>query len=136
MEHFQGITAEIISNGQVLTLYNDPDAAENAAIHHYVEAVAGTTFQVKVNLTPQFNFYQMKAHDAVSFRVTIDGNLDDSVYYTQEMLQGKYARVKLDGHTFTGPEHVCKETGQWMRSDFSFCSLVLSTPCNPISTPS
>ncbi len=79
MDHSQGITAEIISNVQVLTLYGDPDAAENGDIHHYVEAVAGSTFQVKVNLTPQFNFYQMKAQDAVWFRVKIDGNINDSV---------------------------------------------------------
>lgn len=42
MDHFQGITAEIISNGQLLKSYNDPDAAEiedSHARHQYVEAL-------------------------------------------------------------------------------------------------
>ena len=50
MDTFQGITTEIISNGQVLKLYDDPDAAEseeNRSRQYYVEAVAGSTFQVK-----------------------------------------------------------------------------------------
>ena len=48
MDHFQGITAEIISDGRVLKLYDDPDAAENEdndARHHYVEAVFWVYFQ-------------------------------------------------------------------------------------------
>lgn len=78
MDHFKGITAEMFSNGQVMNLYDDPDAAETTethARHYYVEAVAGSTFQVKVNLTPQFNFYEMKPAHAVSIAIQIDGNL-------------------------------------------------------------
>lgn len=131
MDHFQGVTAEIISNGQVLNLYNDPDSAEieeSHARHHYVEAVAGSTFQVRVELTPEFNFYQMKPENAVSVLVEIDGNFESSLllHHTKRFLQRKFSEGKTGGRTFTGPRHFCKETGQWMLSDYSFGSLALS----------
>ena len=96
--------------------------------HYYIEVVAGSTFQVKVNLTSQFHFYKMKPEHDVSISVTIDGNNDSSrlIQCTKKSLQRKFSQGKLDGHTFTGPRHFCKETGQWMRSDYSFDNLVLS----------
>lgn len=137
MDHFQGITAQIIANGQVLDFYDDPEAPEipeSRARHHYVEAVAGSTFQVKVNLTPQFNSYRMKAEDAVKISVVPDGNIGGggrAVKYTKKLLQESFSRVYRCSHTFTGPKHFCKEIGQWMRSDYSFGNLVLKETPDP-----
>lgn len=131
MDHFQSITAEIISNGQVLNLYDDPDAAEveeSHARHYYVEVVAGSTFQVKVDLTPQFNFYKMKPEHAVKIRVEIDGIRDTARArtITKRDLQRKSSQGGTVSHTFKSLRHFCKETGQWMRGDYSFGNLVLS----------
>ena len=131
MDHFQGITAKIISNGQVLELYDDPDAAEiedSHARHHYVEAVAGSTFEVEVDLTPQFEFYKMKAEHAVTVTVEIDGRDEISLRDTLTMksLQKKFSQGKPRTSVFFGTRHFCKETGQWMLSDYSFGNLVLS----------
>ena len=131
MDHFKGITAEISSNGQVMNLYDDPDAAENTeshAHHYYVEAVACSTFQVKVNLTPQFNFYEMQPAHAVSIGIEIDGNHDSSreIKYTKRYLQEKFSQGELGGYTFKGLKHFCSEAGKWVWSEYSFGNLVLS----------
>ena len=115
----------------MLKLYNDPDSAgieESHARHYYVEAVAGSTFQVKVDLTPEFNFYKMKPEHAVRIRVKIDGNPNSTsgIYPTKESLQRKFSKGETGGHTVTGPRHFCMEMGSWMRSEYSFGNLVLS----------
>ena len=70
----QGVRIEIISNGSVLPMYNDPDAAEldqTSTRQCYVEAVIGATFSVRVVLTPAF----VKGPcDAVRIVVGFDGN--------------------------------------------------------------
>ena len=129
MDHFQGITAKIFSNGQVLKFYDDPDAAEvedNHARHHYIEVVAGSTFDVKVDLTPQFKFHAMKAEHAVGVWIKIDGQEGGGQRKTKKSLQEEFSRGKPYEFVFSGPRHFCQETGQWMRSDFSFGNLVLS----------
>ena len=131
MDHFQGITAEVISNGQVLDFYADPDAAgneEKRERHLYVEAVPGTTFRLKVTLTPKFNLYKMKAEDAVKIRVDIDGRNESAVrlLVTKESLQRNFSTRKIYEYTFTGLKHFCKQTEQWMQSDYSFSNLILS----------
>ena len=131
MDYFEGITAELISNGQVLDFYENPDAAgieENRARHHYIEAVAGSTFQVKVTLTPKFKFYKMKAKDAVDISVDIDG-CDDSllhVWFTKKELQAEFSMGETIEQMFTGPRHFCMQTEQWKQSDYSFSNLILS----------
>ena len=130
MNHFQGITAKIISNGQVLDFYDDPDAAEgqdSRACHYYVEAVAGSTFQVKVDLSPEFKIYKTKAEHAVKVSVIMDGkNGSQFLIRTTKYLQEVFSRAKSGTATFTGPRHFCKETEQWMWSHYSFGNLVIS----------
>ena len=139
MDHFRGITAEIVSNGEVLNFYEDPDRAETRESHaryYYVEAVAGSTFQVKVNLTPQFDFYEMKPEHVVCMKVMTDGNLGRKVEHTKKFVQKKFLQGKLDSHTFKGLTQYCKETGQWMKADYSFGNLVLSILAFPVSNRS
>ena len=131
MDHFQGITAEIISNGRVLKLYDDPEAAETEegrSRYHYVEAMIGSPFQVKVKLTSQSNFYKMDHGHTVSILLKIDGRNDSSlvIHCTKNYLQGQFSRGESADLTFTGPTECCKETGQWMLNDYAFGNLVLS----------
>ena len=124
MDFFQGITAEIISNDQSLILYNDPDVAEvqdSLGRHFYVEAMVGCTFQVNVNLTPQF---ELKRAQAVRIRVKIDGTIGRASTCTKSCLQKAFSQGKSGGHTFSSVPH-CDETGQWMSSNYAFGNLVL-----------
>ena len=129
MDHFQGITVEVISNGQVLNFFGDPDAAvtdENRARHHYIEVVAGSTFQVKMTLTPEFKFHKMTADDAVQILVDIDGCSSLHVLRTKKYLQEKFSKGKTVEEPFIGPRHFCMRTKQWMLRDYSFSNLILS----------
>lgn len=133
MDHFRGITFAIISNGQALNLYDEFDTPENEdgrSRSRYVEAVAGSTFQVKVNLTPDFEIRTMKAEHAVNVRVRIDGRHDSSLvdHKSKKDLQRKFSNGLFAGFAFTGPRQFCKETREWMWSDYSFGNLVLSIP--------
>ena len=141
MDPFQGITAQIISNGQVLDLYDDPDAAEieeSHSRHLYVEAVAGSTFALKVHLAPHFNFYKMHAEHVVSITIEIDGRDETSIAEscTKKDLQRLFSQKISKEFRFAGPAHFCEETGQWMLSDYSFGNLVLSMLCSSISSKS
>ena len=132
MDPFQGIAVEIVSNGQALDLYDDPDASEieeGHSRHHYVEAVAGSTFEVKVILTSNFKFYGLSAQHAVLIEIEIDNSLYDGIYCQMGGLRKSFLRGQTDGHTFSGSEHFCNETGEWMLSDYSFGDLVLSMSC-------
>ena len=125
MDCFQGITVEILSNDQALILYNDPNAAEiqdNHLRHYYVEAMIGCTFQVKVNLTPQFI---LNGAQAVDFRVEIDGNSPRSTWCTKAYLQKAFSQGKSGGYTFSRIQYFCDKTGQWASSDHAFSTLVL-----------
>ena len=130
MGPFQGIAVQIISNGEALKLYDDPDATEIEEVHsrhHYVEAIVGSTFQVKVDLTPQFKFHHMDAEHAVSILLEIDGHDNSLIFHsTKKELQEQFSRNQFESFVFTGPTHFCKETGRWMASDYSFGNLVLS----------
>ena len=139
MDPFQGITAQIISNGQVLDLYDDPDAAEieeSHSRHLYVEAVAGSTFELKVDLAPHFNFYRMYPEHVVSVNVVIDGRDETSIAgsCTKRDLQSLFSQKMSKEFMFAGPAHFCEETGQWMLSDYSFGNLVLSVLFSSISS--
>ena len=137
MDPFQGITVEIVSNGQALDLYDDPHASEieeGHSRHHYVEAVAGSTFEVKVSLTSGFNFYRLGAQHAVLMRVEIDSSLKKSTYCPMGELRKSFSQGQTDGHVFSGSTQFCNETGEWMLSDYSFGNLVLSMLYLSIST--
>ena len=137
MDSSQGINVEIVSNDQALVLYDDPDASEIAeghSGHHYVEAVAGSTFEVKVILTSDFCFYRMSAQHAVLMQVEIDNSLKDSRYCSMGQLRRSFSRGHMNSDTFSGSKQFCNETGEWMLSDYSFGNLALSMLCLSIST--
>ncbi len=130
MDPFKGILVQVISNGQILSSYDDPDTNDNENPYQrqrYIEAVTGATFAVKVIITDQFDFCHINRGDGVAVRFSVDGlNRDLGYYQTREDIE-KYFRAgipccfKFDKFT-----HFSDKTGRWMESEYSFNALKLS----------
>lgn len=130
MDPFQGIIVQVLSNREPVDLYDDPDAAENEherTRNHYVEAVTGAKFMVKVMLTTDFNLYHLRPEDAIRIRMNLDGR---QVSWYRDVPRDEIEKNHLRGepgcHTFEAVTHFCHRTGQWMRSDFVFGELKTS----------
>lgn len=85
MDPFKGLLVHVISNGQVLESYDDPDASDHEDPYQrqrYIEAVTGATFAVKMIITDQFDFCHISRKDGIEVRFRIDGN-DMGVKYYQ-----------------------------------------------------
>lgn len=84
------------SNGQLLELYDDPDADEvenEYTYNHYIEAVTGATFQVKVMLTTQFELHGLRNNDVAYVALDVDG---------QPLLYNKISRADLEERLLAG----------------------------------
>lgn len=126
MDPFRGITVQIIVNGQSLPFYHDPDVAEEAFQHtrqRYVEAVTGSAFQVKFLLKSDYELYSLGPKDAV--RMSMDVGQSRAWHF--DMLRSDIERRWAQGmpaeHTVTSIRHFCKESGQWVRSSYTFADL-------------
>ena len=76
MSPFDGIIVQVLCNGQCLELYDDPDddKVENErTCHHYIEAVPGATFGVRVMLTTEFDTDGLRWLDAVRLSFDLGG---------------------------------------------------------------
>ena len=130
MDPLRGIAVEITSNYQVLNLYDDPDAAEapeSRSRNHYVEAVTGSTFQVKVNLNADFDFSKMNNKHSVYVSLNINGQ--SRTFFREWDKRKLKEMISLSNSAeflFTGPIQFCKDTGQWMCVDYCFGNLILS----------
>ena len=115
MALYEGIKVEVISGGQPLRMYEDPDKEENAkplTCQHYIEAVTGAKFAVKVRLTDTFSVGHC---DAVKFQMSFDGGPCWDFHID---LKSSVRNVKFSYIT-----EYCKKTGQWKDYDLSFGSL-------------
>ena len=56
MAEQDGVTVEIISNGQRLPVYLDPDGDESEIPTYYIEAVTGATFKIRARFSKRFQF--------------------------------------------------------------------------------
>ena len=130
MNPFKGIIIQVLSNGQPLKLYDDPDAAEiedERTRHHYVEAITDATFAVKVMLTTEFELDPLRPNDNVNIEMNLDGqDTSWSFKATRANIEGDLLKGTPGGHTFGGASHFCPALGQWMRSDFAFGKLETS----------
>ena len=130
MDPFKGIIIQIISNGEALDLYDDPDAADIVDDHtrqHYVEATTNATFTVKVMLTTGFQFYHLRSMDAVCVSLNLDGN--EGYYFidwSRKEIEENLMRGKPGVFEFTGSNDFCPRTGRWMESKFKFGKLDIS----------
>ena len=129
MDPFEGIDVEIISNGEVLTLYNDPDdepSHDSRVRQRYIEAVTGATFEVKVRVDHRFNLVSLGRNDVVDARVLYDG----TYHYGKSVLIDPLLRNSRVGGdvscTFTHIHNWCPETGQWKSGATTFGALATS----------
>ena len=130
MDLFKGILVQVISNGQILKSYDDPDASDNEDPYQrqqYIEAVTDATFAVNVILTDQFDFCRIGRKDGVEVRFSIDGNdWGHSFYDTRESIEEGFETEKTSIFEFDEFTHFSDKTGRWMRSEYSFNALELS----------
>ncbi|MCJ1226737.1 hypothetical protein MMC12_003390 [Toensbergia leucococca] len=127
MALYEGIKVEVISGGQPLRMYEDPDKEENAkplTCQHYIEAVTGAKFAVKVRLTDTFSVGHC---DAVKFQMSFDGGPCWDFHID---LKSSVRNVKFSYIT-----EYCKKTGQWKDYDLSFGSLNIQETANSATQP-
>ena len=128
MDPFEGINVEITSNGEVLTLYNDPDdvpSHDSRVRQRYIEAVTGATFEVKVRVDHRFTLFSLGRNDAV--RASID--YDRNYKYGKNLLIDPLLHNSRSGDvscTFTRIYNFCPETRQWKSGATTFGALVTS----------
>ncbi|KAK0512660.1 hypothetical protein JMJ35_004677 [Cladonia borealis] len=124
MDPFEGIDVEIISNGEVLTLYNDPDdePSHNPRVRQrYIEAVTGATFEVKIRVDHRFSLFSLGKNDAVQATVYYDSTHGYSKSLPIDPLSGFGGGVSC---TFTRIYNFCPETRQWKSGATTFGALV------------
>lgn len=129
MDLFKGILVQVISNGEILKSYNDPDSSENENPYQrqeYIEAVTGATFAIKVLITDQFDLRNISRKDGMIVDLIVDG-LDwrHGYYFTREEIEDDWGTGKPHICDFDEFTHFSDKTGQWMKSEYSFNALKL-----------
>ena len=130
MDPFEGIDVEIISNGEVLTLYNDPDdepGHDSRVRQRYIEAVTGATFEVKVRVDHRFSLFSLGGNDAI--RASVD--YDSTYKYGKNMLIDPLLHNSGFGDvscTFTRMHNFWPETRPWKSGATTFGALVTGEP--------
>ena len=111
-----------------MELYDDPDAVvDKRTRSHYIEAVTGATFKIKVMFTTDFELYHLRRHDAIYVWMRLDAEKEGKALclkrenLEQDLLKGQTGYVMFESRTAFLPE-----TGSWKRSDYSFGELEIS----------
>lgn len=128
MDLFEGTHVEVVSNGEVLTLYNDPDdepSHDPRVRQRYVEAVTGATFEVRVCVDRRFNLFSLGRNDAVRATITYDSTHKYGKNLVVDPLLHA-SRSKELTHTFTNMYNFCPKSGQWKGGATTFGALVTS----------
>ena len=130
MDLFKGILVQVISNGQILESYDDPDTNDDEDPYQrqrYIEAVNGATFAVKVLITDQFDFCHISRNDGIAVEFSVDGfDWGEGYYYTREDLEECFQKGEPCTYRFNDFTHFSEKTGRWMKSEYSFSALKLS----------
>lgn len=123
MDHFKGVEVEVSSNGQILPLYDDPDAPDNhnsRERQRYIQATTGANFAIKVTLTKDFEFGESQAT-----RVGIAFDGDPKPWYS--MIKKKAWLFSRSGtFHFSHLVTYCAASSSWKQSDFMFGGLDIS----------
>ncbi|KAK0510185.1 hypothetical protein JMJ35_007579 [Cladonia borealis] len=102
MDSFKGILVQVVSNGQILKSYDDPDAN-------------------------QFDFCHISRKDGVQVCFRVDGNdWDDNFYETRERLEESFQAGIPCTFGFDEFTHFSDKTGRWMKSEYSFNAFKLN----------
>lgn len=122
---FKGVEVEVISNGQSLPLYDDPDAAENDELRtrqNYIEAVTGATFSIKVTLSEEF---EMGRCDAARISMTCDNSERTSHKDVMAGSQRRIGPLQDRQVVFCRMSGFCQDSGQWKSGKYCFGKLVM-----------
>ncbi len=131
MDPFEGIDVEIISNGEVLTLYNDPDdepSHDSRVRQRYIEAVTGAIFAVKIRVDHRFSLFSLGRNDAVRATVYYDST---HKYGTDLLIDPLFHNPRFEtgvSCTFNRVYNFCPETRQWKSGATTFGALRTSEP--------
>lgn len=123
---FKGVEVEVISNGQPLPLYDDPDATENEeprTRQNYIEAVTGATFSIKVTLSDAF---EMGRCDAARISMSFD---DEERGWYQDVSRGsglKDRPLRDRQAVFSTIAQFCEDSGHWKSGKLCFGELAIS----------
>ena len=130
MDPFKGILVQVISNGQILKSYDDPDTSDIEDPFHrqqYIEAVTGATFAVKVIITDQFDWCHISRKDGIVVELRVDGfDWGHSSCTSRENIEKYFRKGEPRTYDFDYFTHFSDKTGQWMKSEYSFSALKLS----------
>lgn len=124
--HFEGVKVEVVSNGQSLSLYDDPDAIENEEPRkrqNYIEAVTGATFEVRVTLSDPF---EMGRCDAVRIDMSFDGDERGVYNEISRTPEWKNRPLKHRQIVFSRIQQFCEGSGQWRSGKLCFGELAIS----------
>ncbi|KAI9882472.1 MAG: Structural maintenance of chromosomes protein 3 [Watsoniomyces obsoletus] len=117
MVNIKGIEIRVISNGQPLTEYDDPDresATEDGPLVKYIEAIPDAKFSVQVSIGPEFQYFRS---DGVSVRPCID-NLKIRNKFVGSRDRGKVLNLK-------SVKYHCKQSGLYKEADLAFGTAVV-----------
>lgn len=130
MGPFKGLDVRVISNTKSLKLYNGPDDVptnDPRVRQHYIEAVTGATFVVKVTLDKSLGVYSLGPDDAVRVRINYDGQPTSWFYdFAVPQLLRTWSQEKLAEHTFHSISLFDRATQQWKQGATTFCALKTS----------
>ena len=76
MNPFEGVIVLVISNGQILKLFDDNDSddyEDRYTRQRYIEAVTGSTCVIRIMFTNKFKLDDLKPDDGVAPWLNIDG---------------------------------------------------------------
>ena len=129
MDPFKGILVQVISDGQILEPYDDPDASDHEDPYQrrqYIEAVTGATFAIRVIITDQFDLRKINRKDGIIVYLTVDGvDWDHGFHFTREQIEDDWRKGKPCVSDFDELTHFSDKTGHWMKSEYSFNALKL-----------
>ena len=128
MNPFEGVILLVISNGQILKLYDDNDSDDSEDRYtrqRYIEAVTGSTFVIRIMFTNKFKLHNLKPDGGVTPWLNM-GAYHRAKYISRNELDAKFLEAEPGITEFSNVPHFCEETGQWMESKFVFSSLQMS----------
>ena len=123
---FENIKVEVISNGQSLPFYDDPDGTENVkqcTRQNYIEAVTDATFSVKVTLNEAF---EMGHCDIAAISMSFDGGGNEVTGNVNRGSGLKNRPLRDRQVIFSSVPHFWQSSGQWMHGKLCFGQLTMS----------
>lgn len=129
MGPYRGLDVQVISNNKPLELYDDPDDVSNnpRIRQHYIEAVTGASFEVKITLDESFKLYSLEYDDAVRISVTYDNQKPNwYIDLTVRHLRSTWNSGKHAEYTFRHINKFNKASQQWKKGATTFGALKTS----------